>query len=936
MLDEIRQQIITLGYEVVRLYGEGQYHQAIPIAQYSLHLARQHLGEHDSELAVILNNLGGLYEAIGKYAQAEHSYQQAQQIYQLEPEKNALHLASSLNDLAFLYNSMGDYPAANRFYHEALDTWPNNIAGVEFAIAQTKNNLALLYQAMGNYQAAEPLLKETLAIRRAATRDDDHPAVAASLNNMAELYRLEGRYSEAEPLYWKALKIQHNVLEPGHYDIAATLNNIAALYRATHRYIDALPLYREALRIWRATLGRHPVVATSLHNLAVLHRTMGVYDKAEPLYLEAIDIRRQMLGEHHPDVAASLQALAGVYIATDRSHEALPLMQEAASIADHMIGQIFSISSESRRMAYVLGLQANIAAFLSLVCRYLSWDSVAVARALDLVLRRKAIAAEALALQRDAVLGGHYPNLLPQLNQLTSLRRQIAQKILSGPGPEGSDAYKRLIAEWDAEREQLETVLAQQIPELNLTQRLRIIDANVIVATLPKDTALVEFIRFDVIDFRAVPASGETFWKPAHYLAFVLCAGKPDDVRMIDLGEAEPIDQLISQFRAAITGKPEGRLPTAVALKPAADARDPESQRTSIIEATRALVDVEERSTSVPVIEIGLLLRGKLWDPLMIALTKCTQIFLAPDGDLNRLPFEVLPIDSTRYIIDDYRLSYLTVGRDILRFSRATIPTGSSALIIADPDFWLGAKSHPLPSGLFRRLVGTQVEASKLAALLHVTPLMAGAALKGSLRKRIAVDHSPRVLHLATHGFFLPDKADNSEIIASDINTTEQILSNLGRLARGRLGSPLLRSGLALAGANTWLQSSELPSEAENGILFAEDITGLDLLNTDLVVLSACDTGLGDIHAGEGVFGLRRAFVLAGAKTLVMSLWKVPDQQTQELMVDFYERILKGESRGEALRQAQLAMKTRYSDIYIWGAFICQGDPAPMAQIEPT
>jgi CHAT domain-containing protein len=148
--------------------------------------------------------------------------------------------------------------------------------------------------------------------------------------------------------------------------------------------------------------------------------------------------------------------------------------------------------------------------------------------------------------------------------------------------------------------------------------------------------------------------------------------------------------------------------------------------------------------------------------------------------------------------------------------------------------------------------------------------------------------------------------------------------------------NPLLRSGLALAGANTWLQRGSLSAEAEDGLLTAEDVTGLDLLDTQLVVLSACETGLGEVRVGEGVFGLRRAFVVAGAKTLVMSLWKVPDEQTHQLMVDFYQRVLSGQGVADALREAQLAMKARYADPYYWGAFICQGDPGPLRSSPPA
>ena len=175
--------------------------------------------------------------------------------------------------------------------------------------------------------------------------------------------------------------------------------------------------------------------------------------------------------------------------------------------------------------------------------------------------------------------------------------------------------------------------------------------------------------------------------------------------------------------------------------------------------------------------------------------------------------------------------------------------------------------------------------------MLGVPPWMDAAALEGHLK----TCRSPRVLHLATHGFFLADQPRDPNKERRDLEAVGFTSgSELGRLSGASLENPLLRSGLALAGVNSWLKGGSPPGEAEDGLLTAEDVSGLDLLDTDLVVLSACETGLGEIHVGEGVFGLRRAFVLAGAKTLVMSLWKVPDQQTQELMVDFYGRILAG------------------------------------------
>jgi CHAT domain-containing protein len=332
-------------------------------------------------------------------------------------------------------------------------------------------------------------------------------------------------------------------------------------------------------------------------------------------------------------------------------------------------------------------------------------------------------------------------------------------------------------------------------------------------------------------------------------------------------------------------------------------------------------------------------LRAAVFDRLAPALSADSWLLLAPDGDLARLPFEALPGADGRHLIDEYRISYLGCGRDLLRLAASPGGPPSAAVVVADPDFDLGSAASaaveqgPLLAGrhardlkdsvlTFPRLPGTRHEGAQLGDLLGVRPWLDAAVLEARL-KRV---RSPRILHLATHGFFLSDQHRDAQQEQGWVVGEE-----LGRLAGLRLENPLLRSGLALAGANTWLHRGQLPAEAEDGLLTAEDVTGMDLSATELVVLSACQTGLGEVHVGEGVFGLRRAFVLAGARTLVMSLWKVPDEQTQELMADFYCRLLAGEGRAEALRQAQLALKERHPDPHSWGAFICLGDPGPLA-----
>ena len=231
----------------------------------------------------------------------------------------------------------------------------------------------------------------------------------------------------------------------------------------------------------------------------------------------------------------------------------------------------------------------------------------------------------------------------------------------------------------------------------------------------------------------------------------------------------------------------------------------------------------------------------------------------------------------------------------------------------------------------FDRLTNTRVEGEIIADILNTYPITGDEALESNIKSY----KSPRILHLRTHGLFLKSSKGQSYISPKD-NEKRIITSYL----RGNttislenwsnIHDPLLCTGLALAGINTWIRGRKLSDAAEDGLLTAQDVTAMDLLNTELVVLSACDTALGEVLVGEGVFGLRRSFVLAGAQTLVMSLWKVSDKQTRELMVEFYIRLKKGQGRVDALREAQLEMKKKIPDPYFWGAFICQGNPSPL------
>jgi CHAT domain-containing protein/tetratricopeptide (TPR) repeat protein len=876
-------------------------------------------GEDKPDYAIIISNLAHLYALTGRYSEAEPLYLHSLEITRKLLGEQHPQYSRTLNNLASLYEWMGSYGKAEPLYQQALATMTAGSGKNSPDAATALNNLAGLYKAIGDFDRAESFFRQANDIRR-TVYGENHPDFALGLNNMADLYYSTGRFEEARQLYEKALQIEQAGLGEKHPDTALYMQNLAVLLKTTGKYTEAEPLFLKTLDIWKSALGEQSLeYALTLNNLAALYFGMGKYTEAEPLYRQALDIRIALLGEDHPDVGASLNSVAGLCAATSRENEALELMKLAQGINDRLIRNVFTMASEGQRLRYLSFLRGETDAYLSLISQYMPKSPDAARAGLDLVLKRKAIVAEAMAAERDAILGGRYPELEPKLRELKTLRFQIAQKMMSGPGPEGIDAHRNTLTTWEEEKGKIEVYLAGKIPEFNLEKRLMDADRQAVAKALPGDAALVEFVRFDLFDFKAIRAQGQPVWKPAHYLVFVMLSGDPDRISMIDLGQADAIDRMISDFRTKITGESDKR-------------------------GGRGIVTRTEQKDAG---DTGGGLRAALFDPIMEGLHGSKRVFLAPDSNLYRLAFGALPTGSSRCLIDDYHISYVGSGRDILRFGSISQPGSAAPMVTADPDYDLNGIAQPLstaetaPEGKlsrallrnsprFERLPGTRTEGEHIADMLGVKPLVDTSASKGQLK----AIHSPRILHIATHGFFLPDQepASNPKNPQGDTQGDTAIDRNAGQVSRS-VENPLLRSGLVLAGANAWLQGRKLPVEDEDGILTGEDASGLDLLSTELVVLSACETGLGDIRVGEGVFGLRRAFLLAGAKTLVMSLWKVPDAQTQMLMEAFYKRILDGRPREEALREAQLAVKESHPEPFYWAAFICQGDPGPLPAV---
>jgi len=905
--------------------AQGRYSKADPLFRRALAIVKKVHGKDHPLFALNLNNLAALYRAQGRYSEAEPLYRRALEIIEKVPGKEHPFVATSLSNMAGLYFSQGRYAKAELLYKRALAINEKILGKEHLDTAISLNCLALLYYTLGRYSDAEPLYIRALMINKKVF-GKENPAVALGLNNLAALYYSQGRYSEAEPLHLNALAIREKVLGKEHPDVAESLDNLAALYYSQGRYSEAEPLYKKALAINEKVLGKeHPHIATSLNNLAALYYSQGRYSEAEPIYKRALAIRERVLGKEHPDVATNLNKLALLFVATGRREKAFPLMQRTLSIDEKVVDDVFKTSSEKQKFEFLATVQYKYEIFINLIVGELRENPDALTAGLDAVLRRKGIVLEAISRERDLILKSAKPEVRRTYKKLYDISSLLASLTLAGPGKMKMEKYRQRLNELRDEREKLEKKLTEMSAEYNSKKRTRLADCKKVAAKLPPGSVLVEYIDIRSFNFKARK------WGESEYYAFVLPSskdvpsGKTLCPRLISLGKSSHIDRAVNEFRKSIS-------------------------RTRILWQDRILDESEA--------EKRLAKKGKrLFDlviaPIKKAVGKSKTLYIAPDGDLNLIPFDALQDETGHYLIEKYRINYLSCGRDLIGFEHKTANNGET-LIIADPDYDMsgsdrvsaskgilsgkklvairgGARSTDLSLKKWRRLPGTRKEAKGIKKIL-VKEKVKEYTDKSALEEIVKGAGSPRRIHIATHGFFLDDQ-DDLELLKAGTRGGG-FNSRGGAFSRIpiKIENPLLRSGLVFAGANK-LGEEKLPKGCEDGILTALEISGIPLHGTDLVVLSACETGVGKTRRGEGVFGLRRAFQLAGARTVVMSLWSVPDKQTQELMIDYYGRLKKGESKSDALRNARLAMmKSRGKKLgaahpFFWASFISVGEP---------
>ncbi|NEQ47486.1 MAG: tetratricopeptide repeat protein [Leptolyngbya sp. SIOISBB] len=895
------------------LYDDQQlYDQAEPLYQESLAIRRALLEESHPLVIQSLENLAGLYLDQGRYKEAEPLYQQSLAIKRRLGEGDP-DLAISLNDLALLYLYQGRYGEAESLLQESLDIRREHLGAAHSDVAQSLNNLAELYRFQGRYVEAEPLFQDALAIERAQS-EQNYAAIAIVINNLALLYRLQGSHDEAELYYRESLDIRRKQLGERHLHVATSLNNLGALYRIQGRYDEAEFHLQEALAITREQLGRrHPDVTFSLQNLASLYHDQSRYGDAESSYQEAISILREQLGKRHPNLAVSLFSLSGVYHDQGKTDLVVQTFEESLSIEEWNLEINLTTLTEAQRQEYgaTLSNTTNAAVYFPLQALQ---NEDAKKLGLTTLLRRKGrlLDAGSSSLQRLR------QNLTPEdeklLDDLVIVQQQLSALTFNSPTNLPPEQYREQLAKLEDQVTDLEKALAQRSAIFRVESEP--VEIVTVQAQIPANSVLVEYARYR-------PYHGD-FGDP-RYAAYLLF---PDGrIEVVDLGDAAEIDAAVQSFVGLLQN------------------RSAQFQRSAPVPTLRE-EDVEQLTDNI---------KELVFDPISPYLQDTDHMLISPDGQLNLLPFEALQTEAGgEYLVQQFQISYLNSGRDLLKFD-VIEPSQNPAVIVANPDYETASNS-PLPDlgeGLGVRaerpdlgewpgeratnhrstelsqlqvgpLPGTAAEAEAIRPLLPNADIRTEDEATENLIKSV---QAPRILHIATHGFFLPDvELPESSDLGGGLIASNDPLASSG--PRGIVAeNPLLRSGLALAGFNT------RSSGSEDGVFTALEASQLNLFGTQLVVLSACETGLGEVANGEGVYGLRRAFALAGAETQLMSLWNVSDYGTQSLMARYYENLTAGMGRSEALREVQLDMIGQggeYSHPYYWAAFILAGDWRPL------
>ncbi len=865
--------------------------------------------------AMLLKFEGDYLEMSGSYKKSEKSLLKSLHILEEIGMYASVEYIGVLSSLGGLYSAMGKIPVAEEAYREALsilDRMPGEYSDYRLAV---NGNLATVLYMLGNYPAAEEIYLENLE-KDADLFGEESFYYGSDAYSLAINYMRSGKYEAAEKHFLKASEIFENILGQESIYYARVLQNLTYLYTQTRQLDKAKEFGLKAIDIMEAATENLDQRAFAYYNLGDAYFTAGDINQASDYHQQALALREKGVGKNHADYAQSTSKMAVLNWKKKQLGAALKLYQETFANYFDQINRVFPILSEDEKARFYYNkLKPAFEQYNSFIVETSAEDKKLIGEMYNYQLATKGLILSATSKVRQSIMNSGDEQLKAQYENWIEQKEKLAKLFSSSDVP--VEIRNKQIDSLSQLADDLERALSRQSADFKNTFASKKLKWQDIQNRLKPGEAAVEIIRFR--DF--TPDSAGVFTDEVYYAALIITAETTEYPDLVLLRNGRLMEtKYLSNYRNAIKYK----------------------------------ID-EDFSYRL------------FWKPIANHLEGVKKVYFSPDGVFNQISIYTLRNpDTGKFTIDEMEIRVVTNTKDLVAYNAPPNP-GKKSYLFGYPNYNMGAIDHKkeqsgtdaskisnaaskdrgasrgvrgargseddlqalsregsIPRGLRGNLLrymrsnqmlallpGTKKEVNLIDSLYNIKSSSATKYLSNdALEDSIKVLDSPRTLHIATHGFFLEnDHNDESK---------DEYVQN-----------PLLRSGLILAGANSFISEGQISNEAphtEDGILTAYEAMNLKLDGTELVVLSACETGLGEVKNGEGVYGLQRAFQVAGAKAILMSMWTVDDDATQELMTNFYEEWLSGSSKQDAFITAQKRLKDKWLSPYYWGAFVMIGN----------
>ncbi len=808
------------------------------------------------------NNLGLLYLSMGKFTLSEYNLQQAL-IHRQNNPNDTTGYAASLNNLGVLYKNQGRFNEAEKYLNQSLEFVKEKMGEDNLQFAMILNNIAMLYQMINKTEKAEELMQKSIFIAKKHSKEKSSTYIRLNVN-LALLYQATGKYNEAEQIYLEAIDTKKKQLGTKHPDYAQLLRNLAALYMEMERYNQVEPLLSEAQIIYREKFGiENPLFAKTTFELGAYYYAIGDYDRAKGLFEQALEIQQKVLDEHHPDLTKTYEYLGLNYWQANDSEKAKTYYNKALDNYIFVVNTYFESMNDAEKTMFWNQIQPVFIRYYNFIAEKNLEIPEATADIYSYHIQTKALLLNSSRKVKDRILSSNNQDLINKYTQWQDLMNYIA-KLYTLSNEELVERKINLDSLIDVSSS-MEKELSALSSEFKTSSEQKTITYTDVNNSLSENEASVEIIRVE--KFNKLKKTDEIFY-------------------------------------IALIAKKEFQSPKIVVLNEGSKMENEYS---------------EEYQTAIMNGKNMEVFYDYYWKGIDEIIGTTPNIYLSVDGIYNQVNINTIFLPNGKYVIDEKKLYFVTNTKDVValktRLNKPENLSSKTAVMIGFPDYLLDL---PADYSMIPPLPGTKKEVENIISILNkkswkIKTYMGKDATE-SILKEI---NNPYVLHIATHGYFL-EKSSYEDVDYG---------RSFGVEPTRALENPLLRSGLLLAGADKTILELNVQDndEFDDGILNAFEAMTMNLDKTKLVVLSACQTGLGEIKTGEGVYGLQRAFQIAGAQNIITSLWEVSDEGTQDLMSAFYRYWLESGNEFEAFRKAQLDIKGKYKYPYFWGAFVLIG-----------